>query len=346
MLSFDEVLKNLTTKKRTSSLLMGNGFSMSYDKDIFSYNALFNFIASKDDALINKLFGAIKTKNFELVMQQLDTTISLLNAFDADDDLKKQIANAAEHLKKGLLDSIQQLHPEHVFKMAEEKSAICAKFLSFFLATGGHIFSTNYDLLLYWVLMRQAVPDAIDGFGRELLNAQELALGKQEAEWSGLVWGPNTDKQNVHYLHGALHIFDSGKDILKEQYDSAGYILENIKTRLNDGIYPVFVTAGNGDEKLNHIMHNRYLTHCYEELSKVDGSVVTFGFNFGPYDEHIIEALNKAAHAQSKMPPKLWSIYIGVYSQADADHIESIRHKFHCKVQIFDAKTANVWCEN
>jgi hypothetical protein len=78
-------------------------------------------------------------------------------------------------------------------------------------------------------------------------------------------------------------------------------------------------------------------------LSTVDGSLVTFGFNFGPYDEHIIEAVNRAAKFGSKQPPKLWSIYIGTYSEQDVEHIRSIEHKFHTKVRVFDAKTANVW---
>ncbi|MDV6345342.1 DUF4917 family protein [Nitrosomonas sp. Is37] len=119
--------------------------------------------------------------------------------------------------------------------------------------------------------------------------------------------------------------------------------MENISARLDEGSYPIFVTAGNGKEKLEHIRHNRYLSYCYDRFCEVDGSLVTFGFNFGQYDEHIIEAINKAAKFSSKQPPKLWSIYIGVYSDADIEHIKSIEKKFHPKVRLFDAKTANVW---
>jgi len=240
------------------------------------------------------------------------------------------------------LNSIQELHPEHVYKVPEEKCVACAKFLNLFLSNDGQIFTANYDLLLYWVLMRQGVANPVDGFGRELENPVEVNEGK-EPEWSELIWGPNMGGQNVHYLHGALHIFDSGAEIVKEQYDLDGYLLNNVRNRLDAGNYPIFVTAGSGNEKLEHIRHNRYLSHCFDQLSAVDGSLLTFGFNFGPYDEHIIEAINKAARFSSKAPPKLWSIYIGVYSDADAEHIESIKGKFHTKVRMFDAKTANVW---
>lgn len=342
LMTFEEVVNSLNAKKRPMSLLLGNGFSVAYDHNIFSYNALYDFFASKDDALMNKLFSVIKTKNFELVMQQLDTTLALVDAFGSDPTLRQQIQSASQNLKETLLKSVQELHPEHVYKLPDEKSAACASFLSYFLDSGGQIYTTNYDLLLYWVLMRQGVINPNDGFGRELVNPVEVSEGA-DPEWSELFWGPNQAGQNVHYLHGALHLFDAGSAIVKEQYSYERYLLQNITARLNAGEYPIFVTAGTGDEKLEHIRHNQYLSHCYDRLSTVEGSLVTFGFNFGGYDEHVIEAINRAAKANTKMPPKLWSIYIGAYSEADVDHIRSIENKFHPKVRVFDAKTANVW---
>ena len=137
LMSFEDVVTKLKAKKRPMSLLMGNGFSMAYDRDIFSYNALYNFLVSKDDELLKKLFGAIKTKNFELVMQQLDTTLSILKAFGSDPALSDQIQNASQKLKETLLNSVQELHPEHVFKVPDGKSEACGTFLSQFLASGG-----------------------------------------------------------------------------------------------------------------------------------------------------------------------------------------------------------------
>ena len=90
-------------------------------------------------------------------------------------------------------------------------------------------------------------------------------------------------------------------------------------------------------------MHNKYLTFCYDKLSTITGSLVTFGFNFGEYDEHIIDALNKATKFRKEDGGKLLSIYIGIYSEDDAKYIESIKGKFNCKVNLFDSKTAEIW---
>ncbi|WP_430232418.1 DUF4917 family protein [Nitrosomonas communis] len=102
--------------------------------------------------------------------------------------------------------------------------------------------------------------------------------------------------------------------------------------------------AGNGEDKLDHIMHNRYLSFCYESLSRIEGSLITFVFNFGDSDLHIIDAINIAAKQGAKVGNKLFSVYIGIYSEAFQRHIESIKHSFKCKVNLFAAETTRVWC--
>ncbi|ETF00570.1 hypothetical protein W822_19285 [Advenella kashmirensis W13003] len=339
----DDVLTKLAKQKRKVHLLLGNGFSVAYDSSIFSYNALFNFVASQNDPLLTKVLGAMKTKNFELMMAQLDAFSTLLEVFDGDQSLKTKVTAAHEGLCRSLIDAINSLHPEHVFKMSDEQSAACAKFVNRFLETGGSVFTSNYDLLLYWVLMRQNIPNACDGFGRELLNPVEVENNVEETNWSELRWGPNKLTQNVFYVHGALPLFDTGTEVEKEQYDSNGYLLENINARIEAQHYPVFVTAGSGDDKVAQIRANPYLADCYEHLSGVDGSIVTFGFGFGDSDLHIIEALNRATHFPSKSTPKLWSTYIGVFTEADIERAATLEKLLHCKVHTYDAKTAEIW---
>ncbi len=339
--SFDDVLKSIAKNRdREFHLLLGNGFSMSYDKEIFSYNALHEFIQKLDNEDLSKILKVIETKNFEVIMQQLDNFSSLIETFGGDPNLKAKIDGASKKLKTSLLDAVKSLHPEHVFTIPESESRACSEFLKIFLDTEGLIFSTNYDLLLYWVLMRNAVINHVDGFGRDLENPDDPP---EEFIWSELRWGKNRDEQNVFYVHGALPFFDTGAYIVKEEYDQHNFLLEKVGKRMDKGEYPIFVTAGDGKEKLSHIMHNHYLSFCYDSMSKITGSLVTFGFNFGSSDEHIIEAINRAAKFGRKEFPKLNSIYIGVYSDENKRHIENIQNKFKCKVRIYDAKSVSVW---
>ena len=342
--SYNDVIKHLSKQRRQKHLLLGNGFSMAYDTEIFSYNALHRFIDNLEDELLTKLFTIVNTKNFEVVLQQLENFCEIIDAFGSDKQLKIKIQKASETLKHSLIDAIEELHPEHVFKIPEKKSNACATFLDMYLSHGGNIFTTNYDVLLYWVLMRNNIKAHVDGFGRDVEYSEEYDPD-DEAEVSDLLWGRNKSKQNVHYLHGALPFFDTGIEIIKEEYDSENNIMEKIKKRLSKKEYPVFVTSGTSSQKLEHIMHNRYLSECYDNLCNISGSLIVFGFGFGEYDEHIIEAINIASKRkkEKEFNDKLWSVYIGINSIRGQKHIEKIKHKFKCKVTMFDAKTVPVW---
>lgn len=339
MKSYKEVIEYLAKAKREKHLLIGNGFSISYNSSIFSYNALSKYVESVNDEELHKLFEVVKNKNFELLMQQLNNTKSIVTALGGDIKLVRKIDAASLKLKQSLIDAVSSSHPEHVFKIPSSKSMKCSGFLNEFLSSKGKIFSTNYDLLLYWVLMRNEIPNAIDGFGRDVID-QGHPVPEDQVEFSELRWGNNREKQNIYYVHGALQLFDDGIEIIKEEYDGK-YILDNIKSRMEKGQYPIFVTAGNGEEKLNHILHNHYLSDCYDKLCQIKGSLITFGFNFGEYDEHIIKAINEAS--SQGIEDQLRSIYIGVFSKSDEEHIESIKHKFKCKVNLFDSKSVNIW---
>jgi hypothetical protein len=188
--------------------------------------------------------------------------------------------------------------------------------------------------------MRNGAQNAVDGFGRDL----ESDLGDEfvdELEFSELRWGKHKGSQTIHYLHGTLPIFDTGTEVIKVEYDSEHVLLEQVERRMNEKQYPIFVTAGDGQEKLSHIMHNKYLTFCYEALTNIQGSLVVFGFNFGDSDSHIIDAINKAVNR--KRGENLLSVYVGVYSDEGLARLMKLRQKIKCKVNFYNARTANIW---
>ncbi|WP_222431607.1 DUF4917 family protein [Mucilaginibacter achroorhodeus] len=121
LLTYDAVVKTLKQKNRKKHLLFGNGFSMAYDSKIFSYNALSKFIENTGDPLINSLFEKLNTKNFELIMQQLDNFCEIANIFSDDKSLVEKIKVVSNKLKTSLIDAVKELHPEHVFKFHRNK---------------------------------------------------------------------------------------------------------------------------------------------------------------------------------------------------------------------------------
>lgn len=335
--SYNDVISSLKHKKRTIHLLLGNGFSIAYNPTIFSYNALSNYVKNNNCEGLNKLFDCVKTTNFETVLRELRIAYKLCKVFGAENLVLSKIIASGKLLKNHLIEAIESLHPEHVFKISDAECARCHEFLQTYINNNGNIFYTNYDLLLYWVLMR-STKSSMDGFGRaEPMNGED----PNETE---LIWGKYKNQQSVFYLHGALPLFDDGIDIVKEEYQNGTFLIDKIRENIAKEKYPIFVTAGTPEEKLQHIMHNKYLEYCYEQLSTIKGSLVTFGFQFGSYDTHIIDAINKAAyHGAIKDGEKLWSIYVGVYSEDDWRHMQSIKKQFECKLNIFNARTINPW---
>ena len=114
VLSFDELVKAIETKGRPFHLLLGNGFSVSYDPQIFSYLALHNFVTQSKDERVSKLFDVVKTKNFEVLMEHLENFAALVDLFGGGEALKVDILAAADLLKTRLLDAINALHPPPV----------------------------------------------------------------------------------------------------------------------------------------------------------------------------------------------------------------------------------------
>ena len=189
---------------------------MAYDSSIFSYNALNDLISESDDAELKSIFEILKTQNFEIVMKQLDNYAEISNILGVDQKLIDKVRTISLDLKTKLVNAITSLHPEQVFNIPEAKSKSCAEFIKEYLQSDGNVFSSNYDLLLYWILMRNNDIKCIDGFGRYPENIDDSEfIHEDDIEWSDLTWGKYKTTQNIYYLHGALPLFDTGSDIIK-----------------------------------------------------------------------------------------------------------------------------------
>ena len=131
-------------------------------------------------------------------------------------EVAKQMGADAESLKDILIQTVASNHPNIPNEITDEQFRACRTFLSHFLGEankGGKVYTLNYDLLLYWTLMHDESQfegrinlERNDGFGRDEDTEPEYV------NWMGES-GART--QRVHYLHGALHLFDAGAELQK-----------------------------------------------------------------------------------------------------------------------------------
>jgi hypothetical protein len=152
IITFDEAMKASDGEERP--LLIGNGFSIKH----FSYRNLLEKSGLSATGPLRALFNALDTIDFEVVIKALEDAaivertynkIKRAELFSSDSDI----------LRRALVHAIRQIHPAH---RADIQDVIpkCLEFLLRFTT----IFTLNYDLLLYWVILENGT-EFRDGFG-------------------------------------------------------------------------------------------------------------------------------------------------------------------------------------
>ena len=164
-------------------------------------------------------------------------------------------------------------------------------------------FTLNYDLMLYWAVMQKELLPEVkpnDGFFTPDYGEAEYVTWEIE----------NTYKQNIYYLHGALHLFDAGSELQKYTWINTGIKLtEQINSALIEEKYPMFVAEGTSDEKLNRIKHHAYLAKAYESFSKIAGALFIYGHSLSENDEHFLKLIEKG---------KVKQLYVGIYGDQNS----------------------------
>lgn len=337
LLTFNEALSKTDGEDR--SLLMGNGFSIAFDPKIFSYNSLKE--QSKNlSPKIHEVFKALNTVDFEEVIEAFRLASVVCNVHE----MKNDFLNVSDEIRNVLIETIAISHPDFPDKITQSQFSSCISFLSNF---NKKIYTLNYDMLLYWVLMRDMFRE-----GREKKKIKKLQDGFAYNDEDFLNWdGSNFD---IHYLHGALHLFEHS-ELEKLNYSRTQDSLKNQFVRLisENKKFPLFVAEGNSTQKLTKIRSSGYLTRCYNSLQKIGSpskrsSFFTYGVSFSENDDHITQCLGRN---------KCSNFFIGLYGNPESEHniktiknskkIDDIRkqqkHKRKMNIEFFDAATANVW---
>jgi Domain of unknown function (DUF4917) len=155
--SFDDAWK-IVDGSRNKHLLLGNGFSIALKPDIFSYGSLFENADFSSAPHIKQLFDALGTQDFEIAIRRLKDAATVLRIYRPDlSELLQKFEKDADLIKGALVSAVAKRHPDRPYDITNEQYAACRSFIQPF----SHIFTLNYDVLLYWALMQDEV-DEID----------------------------------------------------------------------------------------------------------------------------------------------------------------------------------------
>ncbi|TCD17615.1 DUF4917 family protein [Pedobacter psychrodurus] len=336
LLSFQEALRDAKGFNR-KHLLTGNGFSIACRSDIFRYDTLYEQADfSKLSFNVKKVFEVLNTKDFEIVMRNLIGAAKILAVYAPNEkSLISKFEKDAEDLKNVLVEAIASSHPENPSTISEDEYNCCKAFLSNF----NNIYTLNYDLLLYWTTMhfmetKEIIAD--DGFRTPDEGRKEYVSWDIE----------KTNGQNIFYLHGALHVFDTGSELQKFTWINTGIkLIDQIRAALDSGSFPLFVSEGSSIEKESKIMHSNYLSRGLRSFANIGGCLFIYGHSLASNDSHILKLISK-----SKIERLYISIYGDILSEQNkeivrvAETLQIMKRGIKMpQLAFYDASSANVW---
>lgn len=337
LLTFQEAIAQ-SQRFRHRHLLLGNGFSIACRSDIFAYGKLYETADfSKLSRTAKLAFEALSTQDFERVIKALRDTRRILEAYGGvPATLLDTLQSDADGLRELLVQTIANCHPSWPGEIREEEYEACRAFLEHF----EKVYTFNYDLLLYWVQMHTSedtAPSSDDGFRKS----------EDDYDANYVVWEPSqSHEQNMYFLHGALHVFDTGTEIQKYTWVNTGVrLIDQIRDALSKDYFPLFVSEGTSDEKFERIRHNDYLAKAYRSFSEIQGALFIYGHSLAANDDHYLKRIEKG---------KVSQLYIGLYGDPEsasnkqiirrAEQMSTARGRRRpLAVSYFDAPTANVW---
>jgi hypothetical protein len=324
LITFQEALDSLD-EDEPRSIILANGFSQSWDYEIFNYQ---NLLDAADfgsrDSVIRPLFKSLGTYDFEIISRQLEAAESVLRSYDTDNDLIDRLSEDREILKDALIAAISNNHPDLPSEISEQQYVAVRTFLSQFK----QVFSLNYDLLFYWA--------------RNMNDLDPKDYSTDDGFRTGRRWeGYGTD-QEVHFLHGGLHIYDTGQSIKKHACNERGYtIIEQVRANLEAGSFPLFVSEPTYQKKKYRVTHNPYLNYCYRKLGRISGVLFFHGHSMDESDKHIFDQIKA-----SSVDKIFVSIFGNEYSEANTRTKANARaflEGLGKDVFFYDAESAPVW---
>ena len=319
-------------------LLLGNGFSTALFHDIFSYRSLKEEADLSSKPELASAFEKLGTSDFEKVIRALEHSATVAGCYGAATEFIAKLKADAQALKSILVSTIASRHPENTAKVSDAQKASCSVFLGNFKK----VYTLNYDVLLYWVLLsnrEQRADDIDDGF--------RLPDGEFGVDYRVF---DSPQSPTFFFMHGGLHIYDSGSETRKYVWNDTGRpIMAQVQAAIDQNLYPLFVAEGSSQQKMTKINHNGYLSKAlrsFEEVCKIkDADLFIFGHGLNDTDEHILSRIRKCGIKRVFV-----SVYKGSAENYDTTFISkamslagSRSSMRPLEVILFDAESAKVW---
>lgn len=338
LLTFDEALSDSAEVANEPHVLLGNGFSISCRPAAFNYGALLDeatFDAADGD--VRAVFDLLGTTDFERVVELLRLAGALIDRYGAPSDLADRLRHDAEVVREALAVTLAARHPNLPFDISDDEYSCARCFLSKFR----RIYTLNYDMLLYWAVMQNLEPavPTNDGF-----------TTAEDPDADHVVWEPYLDyrEQRLFFLHGGLHLYDAGAEISKITWSRTGIpLVDQIRSALATGRYPLIVTEGSTQEKEAKILHNAYLNHAIRSFAKIEKTLFIHGHSLAANDEHIFRRIEEG---------KLDRLYISLHGDPETSGNRSVMSRGELMVanrkvynnrpltvRFYDASSAHVW---
>lgn len=314
ILTFEQAIDTSGAGRR--HILLGNGFSISWKDSVFRYDSLLNQAAFDSISVpAIEIFEALDTTDFEYVMRSLNDSSKIIPIYQPNSsEISANMVTDSSKLRDVLVKTIADNHPERPSEITEDEYENAINFLSRF---DGNIYTLNYDLLLYWVMMK--------AYSQNKFKCTDGFIDPEE-ESTYVVWDTSgSNHPRVYYLHGALHLFDSGIELQKFTWvRTQKRLIEQITEALSRNLYPHFVSEGTSEQKLKHIRHSDYLSRGFQSFSGIgrikegQDSLFIFGHSLADNDDHILSVIPKS---------NIVMLFISVYGSTTTDAFQKKQRK-------------------
>ncbi|MEZ5077110.1 MAG: DUF4917 family protein [Solirubrobacterales bacterium] len=263
-----------------SAILLGNGLSVNLSR-YFAYQSLYEEakprrgrggLSDKDRAV----FKAFDTTNFEVVLAKLRDAITMAEVLGRKPAPYRQRFRSVQD---ALGEAVRRVHLEWTEVPDETLGAIKAE-----LRRYGAVFSTSYDLILYWAIGHN------DDYGlfRDCFWSNGCEFDPEDSE-------VRAGGRPVYYMHGALHLIVQGSGVTRKMTQEDGRLLDQFGKPIkgDDEARPLLISEATAREKLRGIEGNDYLAHVYDQFKEQDKPLAAFGHSLSEQDRHLIDAINE-----------------------------------------------------